>query len=50
MKKTYFIPSMDVVVLSAGISLMTGSHTLGKDDLPNASFYDPQPGSGLIAD
>ncbi len=50
MKKTYFVPSLEVVVLNVRTCLMAASGTLGVGDLPNATFDDPLPGLGLIAD
>ena len=48
MKKIYMQPTMKVVVLKRCLHLLAGS--LGAGDLPQASFDNPLPGSGLNAD
>ena len=51
MKKTYFIPAMEIVEISTKGSLLVGSGNLGNGDVPTIDMNDVVPGgTGLPAD
>ena len=50
MKKTYFAPDMEIVVIGSKYSLLAGSADLGNANLPDADLDDVIEGSGIEAD
>ena len=50
MKKKYFAPDMEIVVIGSKYSLLAGSADLGNANLPDADLDDVIEGSGIEAD